>query len=60
MSEQLVLLDLSSMMWIAVISGSDSVQLVLKPLSESWTRLILLMWVWIHDDGVGLEPRQNQ
>ena len=37
-----------------VVLGSDPVQLVLKPLSESLGQLVLLVWIRVHDDGVGL------
>ena len=38
----------------AAVLGSDSVQLVLKPLSESLGQLILLVWVRVRGDSVGL------
>ena len=42
------------------VSGSDALQLVLKPLSESLGRLVLLIWIGVCDDGVGLQPKRNR
>ena len=53
-SGRLVRLDLSPVVLDVAVSGSDSVQLVLKPLSESLGRLVLLIRVRVRDDGVGL------
>ena len=54
MSGRLVWLDLSPVLQVVVVSGSDSMQLVLKPLSESLGRLILLVRIGVRGDGVGL------
>ena len=54
-----MLLDLSSRVLTVAVSGLDLVQLVLKPLSESLGRLVLLTQVGVHGDSVGLWPRQN-
>ena len=43
----------------AMVLGSDSVQLVLKPLCESLGWLVLLIRIGVHGDGMGLWPRQN-
>ena len=48
-----MLLNLSTRLQTAVVPGSDSVQLVLKPLSESLRQLVLLIWIGVHCDGVG-------
>ena len=53
-SGQLVRLDLSPGVLTTVVSGSDLVQLVLKPLSESLGRLVLLIRIGVRDDGMGL------
>ena len=47
-------LDLSLASLTAAVSGSDVMQLVLKPLSESLGRLVLLIRIGVRDDSVGL------
>ena len=53
-SGRLVWLDLSPFALTVTVSGSNVVQLVLKPLSESLGRLVLLIWIGVCGDGVGL------
>ena len=53
-SGRLVRLDLSLASLTAAVSGSDVMQLVLKPLSESLGRLVLLIRIGVRDDSVGL------
>ena len=56
MSGQLVLLNLSTRLQTTVVLGSDSAQLVLKPLSESLGQLVLLIQIGVHCDGVDYNP----
>ena len=55
-SGQLVALDLRCWSRTVAVPSSNAFQLILKPLSEGRTRLVLLMWVRIRDDGVGFIP----
>ena len=59
-SGRLVRLDLSPFALTVTVSGSDAVQLVLKPLSESLGRLVLLIRIGVRGDSVGLQPRQRR
>ena len=45
-------LNLSPCFLTVAVPGSDLVQLVLKPLSESLGRLVLLIWIGVCGDGV--------
>ena len=49
-----MLLDLSMEVLTMVVSRLDMVELVLKPLNESLGQLVLLMWIWVCDDSMGL------
>ena len=42
-----------------MVSGSDPVQLVLKPLSESLGRLVLLVWIGVHGDAWDYNPGKD-